>query len=338
VVGNDGIPCRAESSVTATALVTGAYGFIGARLCKLLVERGWRVVAGHRRRVSLPDVQGAVSACLPAYLPLCAEQDRWSRSLQSVDCVVHLAAHVHQTRARRDDPRAYEKINVEGSRFVAEQAARARVKRFVFLSSAKVNGEDSNGGLFQADGPMQPQDAYARSKASAERIIRDVCERASMEFVIVRPPLVYGPGVRANFHRLLRLADLGWPLPLGSIANRRSLVAVENLADFIATCMVHPHAPGRVWLVSDGEDLSTPELIRRIARCMRRPARLFNFSPVLLTRIAKLVGWGGEAARLCDSLVLDVRPALQLLNWRAPKGLDDGLQETVADYLGRRRN
>jgi nucleoside-diphosphate-sugar epimerase len=249
-----------------------------------------------------------------------------------------LAAQVHQTKARHDDPSAYETINVEGSRFVAEQAARAGVKRFVFLSSAKVNGENSNGGLFQADGPIEPQDAYARSKASAERIIREVCERASMEYVIVRPPLVYGPGVRANFHRLLRLADLGWPLPLGSIANRRSLVAAENLADFIETCMVHPHAAGRVWLISDGEDLSTPELIGRIARFMHRPLRLFHFSPVLLTHIAKLIGWGGEAARLCDSLVLDVRPALQLLDWRAPMSLDDGLRETVADYVGRRRN
>jgi UDP-4-keto-D-QuiNAc 4-reductase len=253
-----------------------------------------------------------------------------------VQCVVHLAAHVHQiTRGSAADP-AYQTVNVDGSRFVAEQAARAGVRRFVFLSSAKVNGEGNSRRRYKADDPPEPGDAYARSKASAERVIGEICARTGMEFIIVRPPLVYGPGVRANFHRLLRLAQLGWPLPLASIDNRRSLVGVQNLADFIATTIEHPKAPGRVWLVTDGEDVSTPDLIRRTARCMRRRVRLFPCPPALLKSAAGLLGHGAEAARLCDSFVLDAEPAWEILRWKPPLSLDEGLARAVAAYLAAR--
>lgn len=244
VAGNEGISRQPEFSVTSSALVTGAYGFVGVQLCNVLVGRDWRVVAGHRGRVPPADLPGVTAA----YLPLSSEPDRWHHSMQSIECVVHLAAHVHQMGHGGEEDAAYEAINVGGSHFVAEQAARAGVKRFVLLSSAKVNGEGSNFRSYRADDKTDPQDAYARSKLRAEVIIREICARTGMEFVIVRPPLVYGPGVRANFHRLLSVAERGWPLPLGSIANRRSLVGVENLADFIVTCMTHPQAAGRVWL------------------------------------------------------------------------------------------
>lgn len=313
--------------------MTGAYGFVGVQLCSALVDRHWRVVAGHRRAV-LP---AAIPGVAPAYLPLLSEPDRWLQSLQSIEYVVHLAAHVHQMASRPREDAAYEEINVRGSRFVAEQAARAGVKRFIFLSSAKVNGERTNSRSYRADDPAEPHGAYARSKASAESIIREICARTGMEFVIVRPPLVYGPGVRANFHRLLRLAELGWPLPFGSIANRRSLVGVVNLADFIVASMEHVKAAGRVWMVTDGEDISTPDLIGRAARFMRRPVRLFPCPPAVLRTVAKLIGRSVEAARLCDSFVLDAGPAREILQWSPPMSLDDGLEQTVADYLARPR-
>lgn len=333
MAGNQDISCRSAFSVTSSALVTGAYGFVGVRLCKLLVEHDWRVVAGHRGRASPADLPGVTSA----YLPLSSEPDRWHHSLQSIDCVVHLAAQVHQMRHGRAEDAAYEEINVGGSRFVAEQAAGAGVKRFILLSSAKVNGEGSNARSYRAEDPTEPRDAYARSKLAAETIIREICGRTGMEFVIVRPPLVYGPGVRANFHRLLGLAERGWPLPLGSIANRRSLVGVGNLADFIATCMTHPQAAGRVWMVTDGEDVSTPDLIRRAARLMRRPARLFPCPPAILKMLANLIGRGAEAARLCDSFVLNAAPARDILRWKPPMSIDEELERTVADYLARRK-
>lgn len=313
----------------ARTLVTGAYGFVGTALCKLLVERGWDVVAAHRRSAAPASVPGLSSA----YLPLSSEPDRWQPALRSVDCVVHLAAHVHQRGRGRDSDPSYQEINVTGSGFVAEQAARAGVKRFVFLSSAKVNGEGSGSRRYRADDPGEPRDEYARSKLAAEVLIRAICSRTGMECVIVRPPLVYGPGVRANFLRLLKLAELGWSLPFGSIVNRRSLIGVENLGDFIETCMSHPQAGGRVWMVSDGEDISTPELIRRAAGFMHRPARLFPCPPAALKMAAGLFGRSAEAARLCDSFLLDTRPASEVLHWNPPMSLDEGLARTVADYL-----
>ncbi len=319
--------------MTCSALVTGAYGFVGVQLCNVLVGRDWRVVAGHRGGAPPADLPGVT----PAHLALSCEPDRWHQSLQSIECVVHLAAHVHQMGDRREEDAAYQAINVGGSRFVAEHAARAGVKRFVLLSSAKVNGEGSNSRSYRADDKTEPQDAYARSKLAAELVIREICGRTGMEFVIVRPPLVYGPGVGANFYRLLRLAERAWPLPLGSIANRRSLVGATNLADFIVLCMTHPQAAGRVWLVTDGEDISTPDLIRRAARFMRRPARLFPCPPALLKMVANLSGRGAEAARLCDSFVMDAGPAQEILHWKPPMSLDEELERTVIDYLARQK-
>jgi nucleoside-diphosphate-sugar epimerase len=271
------------------------------------------------------------------YLPLSAEPERWQRALQSIDCVVHLAAHVHHMGRDSRSDTAYQEINVAGTRFAAELAARAGVKRFVFLSTAKVNGEGCNGRSYRAEDQPDPQDAYARSKGAAEVIIRDICGRTGMEFVVVRPPLVYGPGVRANFLRLLRLTERAWPLPFGAIVNRRSLVGVENLVDFIETCMVHPQAPGRVWLVSDGEDLSTPDLIERLARFMGRPVRLFACPPTALRALAHLLGRSAEIARLCDSFVLDAGPAREVLEWRPPMSVDDGLGRTVAYFLAQQK-
>jgi nucleoside-diphosphate-sugar epimerase len=314
-------------------LVTGGYGFVGAELCKLLHVRGWEVVATHRNS-HISDKNSNIAS---AYLPLSASPDSWDRALEKADCVVHLAAHVHQLGRASQSKAEFQEINVAGSRFVAERSGHAGVKRFVFLSSIKVNGEGREGDPYRATDIPAPQDAYARSKRDAEKEIRDVCESFGMEWVIVRPPLVYGPRVRANFRRLLTIAASGLPLPLASINNRRSLIAIENLVDFIFTVMTHPNAANAIWLVADNEDLSTPELIRRLAHSMHRPARLFRFPPSAIKKLASLVGFGAHAAKLVDSLALDSDPARELLGWKPPMGSDDGLARAAIDF-GRRRN
>jgi len=249
------------------ALVTGATGFVGALLCPTLAQHGWRVVC-----VSRSPWQGARTAGLEeVMLPLSSRDVLWQNALLSVRCVVHLAAHVHQMRATPQAANVYREVNVVGSQFVAEQAARAGVRRFVYLSSIKVHGEGGGLAPYHAEDAPNPLDDYGRSKRDAEIALRDLCARSGMELVIIRPPLVYGPGVRANFKRLLHLAAMGAPLPLGSIDNRRSLVSVWNLVDFIETCMTHPQAPGNTFLISDGEDLSTPQLLHKLARLMQRP-------------------------------------------------------------------
>ena len=309
-------------------LVTGATGFVGSQLCPTLARHGWRVVS-----VSRTPRKGALTDGLEeVVLPLSSQDDVWQNALRSVRCVIHLAAHVHQMR---DDPQAanvYREVNVAGSRFVAEQAARAGVRRFVYLSSIKVNGEGGELVPYRAEDAPNPLDDYGRSKRDAEIALRDLCARAGMELVIIRPPLVYGPGVRANFKRLLHLAAMGVPLPLGSIDNRRSLVNVWNLADFIETCMTHPQAPANTFLISDGEDLSTPQLLGKLAHLMRRPSRLFPFPPRTLNRVAQWVGLGAEVKRLCESLQVDAAPAREKLGWRPVVGVDEGLARTVAAY------
>ena len=317
----------------STALVTGADGFVGTRLCRLLLQRDWHLIAAHRGLLSSQDFPGMRHE----RLALSKDTKKWQEALESIDCVVHLAAQVHQIGRDSELQHTFNEVNIEGSRFVAEQCVRSGVKRLVFISTAKVNGEGGDLQAYDALDPPHPQDAYARSKLAAELAIRSICAPAGVEFVIIRPPLVYGPGVRANFRRLLRIAELGVPLPLASIDNRRSLVCVDNLADFIETCMTHPKAHGRVWLISDGEDVSTPELIRRLARCMGKRAILFRCPTGFLRSAAALVGLSAEAERLCNSFTLDSTPARAILDWNAPMSLDEGLLQAVMDYKTRRK-
>jgi len=294
-----------------TALVTGGSGFVGTELCRLLLAHGWSV-----RSDSLRLMEDAA---------------KWQANLRSISCVVHLAARVHQMGADREGEIAYHRTNVEGSRFLAEQAANAGVRRFVFLSSVKVNG-DGAVRPYQDTDPPAPCDHYGRSKYAAEQAIKDVCEQHGMESVVIRPPLVYGPGVRANFHKLLRLVDLGIPLPLGSIENRRSLIGLTNLVYFIQTCMTHPRSTERTWLIADEETVSTPELLRRIARHMNRRSRLFRFSPGWLRRLGAALHMQAQIDRLCGSLLVDATPAFAVLNWRPTVSLDEELARTVAAF------
>jgi nucleoside-diphosphate-sugar epimerase len=316
----------------STALITGSNGFVGRILCETLAQHGWKVVGVSRRPEYKSGIPGVHDICLSFN----TAPDRWREIMVSIGCVVHLAARVHQlgeSAVRADSPY---KVNVDGSRFVAEQAALAGVKRFVFLSSIKVNGEGEIGRPYTADDAPNPRDSYAQSKIDAERALVEICRDAGMELIVVRPPLVYGPGVRANFERLLKLAALGLPLPLLAIDNRRSLISVWNLASFIETTMRHPAAQ-KVWLVSDGEDLSTPDLFARLARLMGNDPKLFKLSPIWLKRVAAIIGFGAEADRLCNSLQVDISPAHAGLNWAPPISVNEGLARTVEAYRATRK-
>lgn len=312
-------------------LVTGATGFVGSHLCRALVQHGWQVVAATRgggAACSLPGIR-------TARLELFSEPPEWQAAMHSCHCVVHLAARVHDMRAGAQVQSEYDHINVDGSRFVAEQASNANVQRLVFLSSIKVNGEGGGRPYESADLP-DPKDAYGRSKWAAEQSLRDLCAKRGMDLVVIRPPLVYGPGVGANFRRLMRLAGLGIPLPVASIANRRSFIGVSNLVDFIEICLTHSAASTDTWLVSDGEDLSTPDLLNRLSALMGRPLRMFGIPPVWLRRLARPLALSGMIDRLSGSLQVDSSAARLKLAWKPPFTVDEELARTVAAYLGER--
>lgn len=310
-------------------LVTGATGFVGRVLCQTLIESGHAVRAGVRtaeravpegtKKVVTGDLAGA----------------DWASALRDINCVVHAAGLAHVS----DDPTnpdLYLQANAHATLRLAEAAARAGVHRFVYLSSIKVNGEGANRPYSERDEP-QPQDAYGKSKWLGERYAIEAASAGSMGVVIVRPPLVYGAGVRANFLRLMDWVHRGWPMPLAAIENRRSLVNVWNLCDLVDRLLTHDAAPGRTWMVSDGEDLSTPELARRLARAMGRPARLFAMPTQFLRWAGALAGRGPELARLTDSLTVDSATTQNELGWVAPVSVNEGIDRTVRWYCSRPR-
>jgi UDP-glucose 4-epimerase len=304
-------------------LVTGAAGFVGAQLCATLAERGMLVVSAARRApyAQLPGVQYTA-------LELLADESAWRSALQGCDAVVHLAARVHDVRGRTSEEE-FRRINVDGTRFVAERAREAGVGRFVFLSSIKVNGEGRSEPYRDADAP-DPRDAYGRSKWAAERMLMELCASGGMRCVRVRPPLVYGPGVKANFRRLLRMADSPIPLPLASIDNRRSFIGISNLVSFIETCLSHPHAcEERAWLISDGEDVSTPELIARMRKLLGRSRRIFGVPQRWMRRAASVPSLSAVLERLAGTLRVDSSPARAALEWLPPLTLDEELARTV---------
>ncbi len=306
-----------------TVLITGATGFIGVALVDRIVREGrWKVRATVRRSAStLPAGVDRVHCEIGPVTD-------WERALDGVHVVIHLAARVHVMRERANDAREqFRRVNVAGTLNLASQAAAAGVRRFVYLSSAKVNGET---GLCTEADAVAPHDAYAVSKHEAEVGLRQIGTATRMEIVIIRPPLVYGPGARANFGALVRAVARGVPLPLGAVDNRRSLVGLDNLIDFILTCASHPAAANETFLVSDGEDLSTPDLIRRLGRAMGRPARLLPVPPALLMRAAAALGRRDVAGRLLGSLQVDITKARRQLGWSPPVSVDDGLKQSSA--------
>jgi len=303
--------------VTAV-LVTGASGFIGRAACAAFAERGWQVHAGVRAE---SNVEGARSV-------RGSLEQGWP--LDGVDVVVHLAGIAHQIHAQNAEA-IYQAMNFQATERLARTAMQAGVRRFVFMSSIKVNGERTPiDRPFRAGDTPQPEDRYARSKRDAEQALAGL--GGKMEVIVVRPPLVYGPGVRANFLRLLRLVDRRLPLPLGAIRNRRSLIYVGNLADLIVTAASSPAAAGRTLLAADAQDMSTPQLITEIGRALGKPARMVGVPVGLLQLGGAITGMGAEIGRLVDSLVVDASETRERLSWRAPFSVQEGIAATVRWY------
>ncbi len=309
-------------------LLTGATGFVGRALSAVLSGAGYVVRAAVRESGRAP--------------PGCTEVVRigdigpetdWESALGDVDQVMHLAARAH---VPDDDPAGaalYARVNALGTQRLAAAAAAAGIARFILLSTVKVNGERTtqHAAYGPADEP-RPQDEYAKSKWAAEQHLTAIAAGSAMQSVIIRSPLVYGPGVRANFLRLMQWIDSGWPLPLALVHNRRSLVSIWNLCDLLLKVMSHGSAPGRTFMASDGEDLATPELVRRLGRAMGRQVRLLPV-PVGVLRLCGMVsGREQEIARLCESLAVDISRTREMLDWSAPLSVEEGLARTAAWY------
>lgn len=303
-------------------LVTGASGFVGSQLVAHLRANSRHLVRAAVRRAS-QDVNidcfavGAIDS-----------QTDWSEALTGQDVVIHAAARVSVMQDEASDPlSAFREVNAAGTENLARQAAQRGVRRFIFLSSIKVNGEHTSPGVpFSADDRPAPEDAYGISKREAEDALKQVSKETGMEIVIVRPPLVYGPGVKGNFASMVKLVDKGWPLPLGATKNRRSFVALDNLIDLIVTCVDHPAAANQSFLVSDGEDLSTSELFRQVAEALNKPARLVPVPVVLLEVGARLLGKKAIAQRLLGSLEIDLSKTITVLDWKPPISVSEGLK------------
>jgi nucleoside-diphosphate-sugar epimerase len=313
-------------------LLTGATGFVGRTLCGALARSGYIVRAAVRNDGALPA--GAADSTIVGDI---GSDTDWQAALRGMDLVIHLAARAHMLHDSPAHSNLYFETNVRGTERLAAASAQAGIRRFVLLSSIKVNGEETTQHAYAADDEPRPQDAYGSSKWHAEECVREVAERTGMEAVVVRPPLVYGPGVRANFLRLLRLIDMRWPLPLNAVDNSRSLVSIWNLCDLLVRVLEHPKASGGTWMVSDGEDLSTPELIRRIARAMDRRVWLAPVPVGVLAMLGALTGRRAEIARLCGSLAVNIDRTRRELDWRPPVNVDEAIVRTVTWYLSEAR-
>jgi len=321
---------REPANPTMTAiLVTGATGFIGQATCKALLSAGHAVTAATRAAPGQVHVR-------PVAVGDIGPDTDWSAALAGCEVVVHLAAHVHVLSGKAADVTGdFHRVNVEGSENLALQSARAGVRRLVFLSSVKVYGDVSKQRAFIESDRFEPTDAYGASKAEAEVRLKACCAESGMELVILRPPLVYGPGVRANFLSLLRIVDARWPLPVASITNRRSLVYVGNLVDALGVCLGHPAAANRTFFVSDGHDVSTPQLVREIASALGKTPLLFPFPPSLLRGAGLLTGRREQLVRLTESLQVDISSIKSTLSWNAPFSLHQGLAATASWYRTR---
>jgi len=307
-------------------LVTGASGFVGRALTAALDSSCYQWIAATRHPPPSADSRFVVVGDI-------GPGTDWRAALQDIDCVVHLAARTHVLDDHSSDPyAAYRHINVLGTTALAQQASTAGVRRLIFLSSIKVNGEATAGRPYTENDTPQPEDAYGVSKLEAEEALKRIGTDTGLETVVLRPPLVYGPGVKGNFLRLLRLIERGIPLPLASVNNRRSLVGVANLADAISACIMPPVAAGKTYLVSDGEDISTPQLITRLASAMSVTPHLLSCPPILLHSGAALLGKRAVAARLTGSLQVDSGRIRRELGWQPRYSLDQGLKSTAQWY------
>lgn len=313
-------------------LVTGSSGFVGSRVVELASDNGFKVVPVVRK--------ASQDECLlSSYIvPSMDEKTSWSGAFDGIDCVVHCAARVHQMKQTElDELAAYRSVNTKGTLRLAQQAVSAGVKRFVFVSTIKVNGEDTlKGQPFAPDVAHPPQDSYGLSKYEAELGLLQLAKDTGLEVVIIRPPLVYGPGVKANFNSLMQWVDKGIPLPLGAIHNQRSLVYRDNLVDLILHCCVAEKAAGGTFLVSDGNDISTTDLICSVTKAMNKSNKLIPIPMAWIRLAAKLVGKPQISQRICSNLQVDISHTEQVLGWKPPVSFEDGIKKTVQAYLDSR--
>lgn len=317
-------------------LVTGANGFVGARVVQVLRDRpDVNVVSGVRRLGVHCDAIIGEQRELGDLAQASFDISQFS----DIDVVVHTAARVHVMQDREADPLlAFRRANVEALKSLAVVAALAGVKRFVLVSSIKVNGEETLPGRpFNAEDEAAPADPYGISKYEAEQVLRQVCEGSSMEWVVVRPPLVYGPGVKANFMRLMQSLGRGMPLPVGSLHNRRSLVALDNLVDLLVTCLSHPQAANQTFLVSDGDDLSVAALTEHLSQLLASRSWLLPIPPSCLRAALRMAGRSAVAQRLCGELRVDIGKTHSLLGWQPPMAVKEALALTAAHYLEHHR-
>lgn len=317
-------------------LVTGASGFVGRQLCEHLNRQGLLVRAAFRSRQHDINFPASIEQYIVGSIG--ADTD-WSHALRDVDVVIHLAARVHvMQESAQDAMELYRQVNVQGTQALARQAAAAGIKRLIFLSSIKVNGEETGSTLFTVDSPDNPQDAYAVSKMEAEQVLHQLVVEKPMEIVIVRPPLVYGPGVKANFLRLIQLIERRTPLPFGVIKNKRSLLFVGNLVDALTVLATHPAAKGRTYLIADQETFSTPELITVLAGLFGKNPCLIPIPLFLLKLMGQLSGKSAEIERLTQSLHIDSSAIRNELNWTPPYSSIEGLRLTVEAYQNAARH
>lgn len=305
-------------------LVTGANGFVGRALCRTLRERGIGTVAAVRSRRGPDDLEiGTIDAATD-----------WRAALAGVDTVVHLAARAHLLRDDAADKlAAFRAVNVDATMALARQAATAGVRRFVFISSIGVNGALTDAAPFSEASTPQPHSDYAVSKLEAEQQLKALCAGSGMDYVIIRPPLVYGADAPGNFHTLLRMVRKDFPIPLGAVRNLRSMVALENLVDFIIVCGAAPAAANELFLVADRSDVSTPQLLRLLSEGMGKRARLPALPVALLALGARLAGTQNMFKQLCCSLQIDTAKARRLLGWQAPLAAEDGLRRSAQEFV-----
>ncbi|MDI1299679.1 SDR family oxidoreductase [Methylotenera sp.] len=310
-------------------MVTGANGFVGQAICAEALARGFNVTGATRTSFSfIPHLKNYVVSDINS-------STDWALALEGCDVVVHLAARVHVMREHSGNPLAeFRRLNVEGTEHLARSAAKAGVKRLVYVSSIKVNGEETSGNHIYCEQDVPaPQDPYGISKWEAEQVLHQIAQETGLEVGVVRPPLVYGAGVKGNFAQMLSVLARGLPLPFATITNRRSLIYVENLVDVLILCATHPAAAGQTYLVSDGEDVSTPDLLNKLSLAMGKSPRLFPFPIALLKLAGRLVGKSDQISRVVGSLRVDSSKIRRELGWVPPFSVDDGLKATVKKKL-----
>jgi nucleoside-diphosphate-sugar epimerase len=299
-----------------------------------MLAEGWHVSGAIRssgKKIELP--QGVQTVETGSIGP----NTEWSAAIKGIDTVVHLAARVHVMDDKASDPLTdYRSVNVDGTKRLLQFVELEKVRRFIYISSVKVNGEGRPTAYTEED-PPDPQDPYGISKLEAEQILHAVADKTGLQVVIFRPPLVYGPEVKANFLQMLKVIDRGIPLPFGAIKNRRSFLFLGNLIDAIVTGIYHPAAVGKTFLISDGHDISTSDLMRMIASTLGKRPRLFSFPPLLIRLLARLTGKSDMTGRLLDSLMVDISKIKKELDWKPPFTMEEGMSETIQWYLNKHR-